>query len=108
MSCNTDQNIEPRADLYFSRGNAYRQLTKYEEAIKDYDKTIELDPHHTQAENMRATCYRDIKIHKSDTELSQLTEVIISNILVILRSYFIQSIDKQMNDVIKAEKSYRK
>ena len=45
---------------YNSRGNAYRIIGDYQQAIKDYDKAIELDPKDAVAYYRRATAYMDL------------------------------------------------
>ena len=44
-----DQKYSPLADAYNNRGIAKHKLQQYDEAIKDYDKAISLDPNYAHA-----------------------------------------------------------
>jgi tetratricopeptide (TPR) repeat protein len=39
---------------YYNRGNAYRKLGKYQQAIRDYTEAINLNPYYTEAYRNRA------------------------------------------------------
>jgi lipoprotein NlpI len=51
---------QPNAIDYYDRGNGYRDLKQWEEAIADYSKAIEIDPKYTHAYNNRAFAYAAI------------------------------------------------
>ena len=38
---------------YLSRGSAYNKLERFEEALQDFNKVIELDPNNSEAYNNR-------------------------------------------------------
>ena len=42
---------------FFIRGNTFYKLDKFEEALKDYDKAIELDPSYTFVYNNRGNAF---------------------------------------------------
>ncbi|MDO8446221.1 MAG: tetratricopeptide repeat protein [Deltaproteobacteria bacterium] len=45
---------------YYSRGNAYIKLNRYDEVISDYTKAIELNPKYLDAYNNRGNIYFDL------------------------------------------------
>ena len=49
------------ANVYSNRGNAYRDLKQYPNAINDYTKAISLDPSHLKAYNNRGNIYYEQK-----------------------------------------------
>ena len=49
------------ANVYSNRGNAYRDLKQYPNAIKDYTMAIGLDPSHVKAYNNRGNIYFEQK-----------------------------------------------
>ncbi len=48
---------QPTAALYTQRGKLLASLKRYDEAITDYSRAIELDPNHTRAYTGRANAY---------------------------------------------------
>jgi tetratricopeptide (TPR) repeat protein/serine/threonine protein kinase len=48
------------AHAYFCRGNAYRNLGRYEAAVLDYSRALELSPNKATAWNNRAAAYKDL------------------------------------------------
>ncbi len=46
---------------FFNRGNIYRYLEKYDEAIRDYSKAIEINPRSAVAYSNRAGTYDYLK-----------------------------------------------
>jgi tetratricopeptide (TPR) repeat protein len=59
---------------YFNRGLAYCSLTKFDEAIADYTKTIELEPAFTDAYFTRGTAYDELQ--KYDEAIADYTKSI--------------------------------
>jgi len=56
-----DRAIELKdAMAYFSRGTAYGELGNYREAIKDFDKTIEINPKHADAYYNQGIAYHHL------------------------------------------------
>ncbi len=49
------------ANVYSNRGNAYRDLKQYPQALNDYNKAISLDPAHVKAYNNRGNIYYEQK-----------------------------------------------
>ena len=49
------------ADAYNNRGNAYRELKQYPNALQDYNKAIQLNPNFAKAYNNRGNIYFDQK-----------------------------------------------
>ena len=49
------------ANVYSNRGNAYRDLKQYPNALKDYTMAIKLDPSHVKAYNNRGNIYYEQK-----------------------------------------------
>ena len=37
------------ADSYYIRGNIFQKLVRYEDALEDFDKALELKPNHIDA-----------------------------------------------------------
>lgn len=53
-----DQRVQTTlAESRYNRGTAYSSLKNYEEALKDYDKAIELDPQFSKAYNNRGKAH---------------------------------------------------
>jgi len=51
---------DPRmAEAYNNRGNAYREMKKYREALQDYNQAISIDPRFVVAYNNRGNVYFD-------------------------------------------------
>ncbi len=57
-----------RVQAYFNRGYAYRKLEQIEEAIKDYDKVIKLDPAHAIAYLEKGVAYDSLRDHDKAIE----------------------------------------
>ncbi|TRT78844.1 MAG: tetratricopeptide repeat protein [Microcystis aeruginosa Ma_AC_P_19900807_S299] len=53
--------LAPRAAWYVNRGILYRRQQKYELALDDYNKAIELNPNHANAYNNRGNLYQDLQ-----------------------------------------------
>ncbi|MBD2290357.1 tetratricopeptide repeat protein [Microcystis wesenbergii FACHB-1317] len=53
--------LAPRAAWYVNRGILYRRQKKYELALADYNKAIELNPNHANAYNNRGNLYQDLQ-----------------------------------------------
>jgi tetratricopeptide (TPR) repeat protein len=49
------------ADCYFNRGNAYRNLGRYEEAIQDYNRALSLSPKDVGAHVKKGVAYSFLK-----------------------------------------------
>ena len=45
---------------YWCRGNAYKNLKNYEQAISDYTQAIKLDPNYASAYELRGICYQEL------------------------------------------------
>jgi len=54
-----DLNESDKAELFNNRGHSYMLLKEYEEALKDYNKAIELEPHYASYRFDRAYLYQD-------------------------------------------------
>ncbi|MCA2896703.1 tetratricopeptide repeat-containing S1 family peptidase, partial [Microcystis sp. M039S1] len=54
-------NLAPRAAWYYNRGNLYYYQQKYDLALSDYDKAIELNPNYAKAYYNRGVLYYDQK-----------------------------------------------
>lgn len=52
------------AELYYNRGTAYGSIENYEEALKDYDRVIELDPLFSRAYNNKGKVYFALGNHQ--------------------------------------------
>jgi len=53
--------LAPRAAWYFSRGNLYYNLQKYDLALSDWNKAIKINPNYADAYNNRGLLYYDQK-----------------------------------------------
>lgn len=53
-----------RAEGYFCRGTSKNKLGRYKEAIKDYDKAVDLAPRDTNAFNNRGSAKDKLGQHK--------------------------------------------
>jgi tetratricopeptide (TPR) repeat protein len=58
-ACASCDNGSPskKAKVYFERGLIHVQAGRYDEAIADFSKAIDLDPNHAQARTQRGLCY---------------------------------------------------
>jgi tetratricopeptide (TPR) repeat protein len=64
------------AHAYRCRGNAYLSLGRYEEAVADYSRAIELDPRHARDLSNRGKLYRDLgQLDKSLDDVSRAIEL---------------------------------
>ncbi len=50
---------------YHNRGNLYRGMGKYVQAIRDYDRVLELDPYSAKAYNNRGNVKLDMKLYQA-------------------------------------------
>ncbi|MDJ0672705.1 MAG: tetratricopeptide repeat-containing serine protease family protein, partial [Microcystis sp. M53598_WE2] len=66
--------LAPRAAWYVNRGILYRRQQKYELALDDYNKAIELNPNHANAYNNRGNLYYDLQ--KYDLALADYDKAI--------------------------------
>jgi tetratricopeptide (TPR) repeat protein len=48
------------AEAYWGRGNTYHELGDYQQAIKDFDRAIELDPRFAEAYRCRGKTYNEL------------------------------------------------
>jgi len=62
------------ARAYYNRGHAYAEQKKYDLALSDYNKAIELDPKYVKAYNGRGNAYSDQK--KYDLAIADYTQAI--------------------------------
>ena len=60
--------------LYFKRGNAYGNLSKYKESIKDYNMVIELNPKSRLSDNIGAIADYSIAIKLDSTNVNYYSE----------------------------------
>ena len=52
----THEKVDPQsAEAWSDKGSAFQDLGKYDEALKAYDKAIEIDPHYAEAWNNKGT-----------------------------------------------------
>ncbi|MCA2908482.1 MAG: tetratricopeptide repeat protein, partial [Microcystis sp. M034S1] len=54
-------NLAPRAAWYYNRGNLYYYQQKYDLALSDYDKAIELNPNYAYAYYNRGNLYKNLQ-----------------------------------------------
>ena len=52
-------NVEYLRDGHYWRGRCYRELNKYEKALEDYDKAIEIDPSYQDAIKNRKSLLKE-------------------------------------------------
>ena len=50
---------ELTANYYLKRGNAFAAKGQYDQAIKDYNKAIQIDPNYEPAYNNRGNAYKE-------------------------------------------------
>ncbi|WP_045356369.1 trypsin-like peptidase domain-containing protein, partial [Microcystis aeruginosa] len=67
-------NLAPRAAWYLNRGNLYSDLQKYELALSDYNKAIDINPNYAGAYNNRGILYKDLQ--KYELALSDYNKAI--------------------------------
>ena len=75
-------------DAYYGRGFCYEQMGKFADAMKDYKKTIELDPNHAKAYNNLGVVYFKLyndnenaeKNFKKSMELSKTNSLVYYNL----------------------------
>jgi len=58
--CNEALKVEPNFVVFYTRGYAYAELNKYEQAIEDFSKAIELNPALAKAYSNRGIAYSEI------------------------------------------------
>ncbi|MCA2660318.1 MAG: tetratricopeptide repeat protein [Microcystis sp. M049S2] len=66
--------LAPRAAWYSNRGNLYYDLQKYELALSDWNKAIDINPNFAKAYNNRGILYSDLQ--KYDLALSDYSKAI--------------------------------
>ncbi|MCZ8212967.1 tetratricopeptide repeat protein [Microcystis sp. LE19-8.1F] len=67
-------NLAPRAAWYLNRGLLYSDLQKYELALSDYNKAIDINPNYAKAYNNRGILYKDLQ--KYELALSDYNKAI--------------------------------
>ncbi|WP_043997703.1 tetratricopeptide repeat protein, partial [Microcystis aeruginosa] len=67
-------NLAPRAVWYYNRGILYYNQQKYDLALSDYNKAIEINPNYAEAYYNRGNLYSDLQ--KYDLALSDYSKVI--------------------------------
>ena len=63
-----------KASVYINRGVLYNDLKKWDLALDDYNRAIEIDPQNTDAYNNRASLYGELK--KYDLALADFNQVL--------------------------------
>jgi len=63
-------------DAFFYRGLAYYRTDKFDEAIKDYERAIQLNPKNPSTYANMGICYRAKKEHGYEKSIQYLTEAI--------------------------------
>ena len=66
--------IKPTSKLYFDRANAYAAQKKYDLALSDFSKVIELDPNNADAYNARGNAY--LQLDKTDLAIQDINKAI--------------------------------
>ena len=56
-----DKELEEDAETFFNRGNVLLELKKYDEALANYDRAIELKPDYAEAYSKRGNALIDLK-----------------------------------------------
>lgn len=74
MQVRADDDYDPKAIKFFEKGFAAMKKTKYEEAIKQFTKAIEVDPKFDKAYYDRALCY--VRMNKFDESLPDYNKAI--------------------------------
>lgn len=67
------------AHYYYIRGNIYNDMEKYEEAIKDYTRSIELKPNNELSYYFRSDCYEKIGKTKEAEADKQIYQALQNN-----------------------------
>ena len=62
------ESMPNNANLFLKRGNDYYELKKYEEAIKDFKKVIDLNSQIPEAYHYLADCYINLNMNKEAIE----------------------------------------
>lgn len=112
------------AKLYFKRGKAYFEKNKYEEALKDFNKTIELNEDYVKAYFMRGSIYwsdddveksvenyekaveKDPKFYDAWVELIHGYVYLAHDNKLLYESKFLQAFNKAVEIDAKNEKAY--
>lgn len=66
--------VKPTSKLYLDRANAYAAQKKYDVAVSDFSKVIELDPKNADAYNARGNAY--LQLDKTDLAIRDINKAI--------------------------------
>jgi tetratricopeptide (TPR) repeat protein len=59
-----ESTVDQSFDVHFGKGQSLYQVSKYEDALKELEKAVALDPKHAQAPDARVRigdCYKELK-----------------------------------------------
>jgi len=75
--CNEALKVEPNSEVfYITRGYAYAELNRHEQAIEDFSKAIELNPNDAEAYYNRGNAYADLnKYERAIKDYSKAIEL---------------------------------
>jgi tetratricopeptide (TPR) repeat protein len=57
IGCATTQESKEDAEIYYHRGNAFMKEARYDEAISDFTRAIEINPKHADAHYARGVVH---------------------------------------------------